>query len=182
VTKLPPRIIAVGLLLALGLTPQLLRAQFRDPTGPDRQGGPAGWAPVAVGARVGFDNAQSEPMVGALVRIPVLPSGAVELLPNVDVTFRPGFKEYQFNFEAVYVLGGRRGGLYFGGGAGFRNSVFSPDPTVPRRNEGTYSIVAGVRIGNLGRIRPEIESRWIFQDALIRDPRLVAFGVSLALW
>ena len=168
-----------ALAFSLALLPHGLEAQFGS--GPGRAA-PAGWAPAAVGVRVGFDNAQSEPTVGALVRIPVLPNGSVELVPNVDVTFLPGFKAYQFNFEAVYLTEGRAGGFYLGGGPGFRNSVFGPDPSAPRRNERTFSLVVGVRLGGLDRFRPELETRWILQDEQARDPRLVAVGVSMALW
>ncbi len=173
----PPQ--AFVLALSMALFPHGLQAQF----GPSNaQSAPTGWAPAAVGLRVGFDNAQSEPTVGAFLRVPVLPSGSVELLPNVDVTFLPGFKAYQFNLEAVYLTEGRAGGFYLGGGVGFRNSVFGPDPAAPRRNEQTFSVVVGVRLGGLGRFRPELETRWILLDAQARDPRLVALGVSMPLW
>ena len=171
---------AVVLVFALALAPGVAHGQFARPAA-----GPAdatGWPAAALGVHVGFDNAQSEPVVGARLHIPILPSGVVELLPNVDVTFFPEYKEYQTNFELVYMTAGRRGGLSVGGGAGFRNSPFSPDPNAPRRNERTFSLVAGVRFGGLGRFRPEAETRWIFQDELVRDPRLVVIGVSMALW
>jgi len=167
------------LVLALALVPRAAQGQFRAGA---NAADTTGWAPAALGVHVGFDNAQSEPVVGARLHIPVLPSGAVELLPNVDVTFFPHYEEYQANFELVYVSAGRRGGIYAGGGVGFRNGPFSPDPDAPRRNERTLSLMAGVRLGGLGRIRPEVETRWIFQDELVRDPRLVVIGVSLALW
>lgn len=172
----PATILAV---LCLSISPGAAQAQFQ-------QGGPGsaepGWAPAGIGIRAGFDNAQSRPMLGAMVRIPVLPNGAVELLPNADVTFLPGLKQYQANFELVYLLDGRRGGFYGGGGIGVRNSVYGPDITAERRNERTYSLVLGIRFGALGRIRPELETRWIFLDEQVRDPRLVTFGATLALW
>ena len=165
--------------VCLSLLPGTLHAQFQ-------QGGQAGanpgWAPASVGVRVGFDNAQSRPMLGAMLRIPVLPNGTVELLPNADVTFLPGLKQYQFNLELVYVLDGRRGGFYAGGGIGLRNSIFGPDPAAARENEQTYSLVIGIRFGAIGRIRPELETRWIFVDQQVRDPRLVTFGATVALW
>jgi hypothetical protein len=165
--------------LCLSMLPCTVHAQFQ-------QAGPAGanprWAPPGVGARVGFDNAQSRPMLGAMVRLPVLPSGAVELLPNADVTFLPGLKQYQVNLELVYLLDGRRGGFYGGGGIGLRNSIFGPDATAGREYKRTYSLVFGIRFGGLGRIRPELETRWIFLDQQVRDPRLITFGATVALW
>jgi hypothetical protein len=165
--------------LCLWILPGTVHAQFQ-------QGGPAGanpgWAPAGVGVRVGFDNAQSRPMLGAMLRLPVLPSGRVELLPNADVTFLPGLKQYQVNFELVYVLDGRRGGFYGGGGMGLRNSIFEADPAAARENKPTYSLVFGIRFGAVARIRPELETRWIFLDQQVRDPRSVTFGATIALW
>ena len=120
-------------------------------------------------------------MIGALVRIPVLPSGTVEIVPNADVTFLPGIKEYQLNLDAVYVTGGGRGGLYAGGGIGSRNSRYSPDPAVSRRNDLTFSVVAGARLGG-PRFRPELEIRWILQSEYVRAPRPAMIGLSVALW
>jgi hypothetical protein len=156
-------------------------AQFRAGAGAGA-GEATGWAPIAVGAKVGFDNAQSAPMVGALVRIPVIPSGSIEFMPNADVTFLDGFEIYQLNLEAVYLSQGRRGGFYSGGGIGFRNGIFSANPSDPRTTERVYSIVLGARFGGLGRVRPELEIRFILQDEQIRDPRTAMFGASVALW
>ncbi len=165
--------------LCVSMLPAGLQAQFA-------QGGPrgadTGWAPAGVGIRVGFDNAQSRPMVGAMARIPVVPSGSIEILSNGDVTFLPRLKQYQLNLELVYLLSGRRGGLYGGGGIGVRNSVFGPDPTADPRNERTFSVVAGIRFGGLGRIRPELETRWILLDEPTRDPSVVNFGATITLW
>jgi len=159
--------------------PRPAHAQFRAGAGP---GEATGWAPIAIGAKVGFDNAQSSPMVGAIVRIPILPSGSFEFMPNADVTFLDGFKVYQLNLEAVYLSQGRRGGFYSGGGIGFRNGVFSANPNDPRTTERVFSIVAGARFGGLGRVRPEFEVRWVLQDEQVRDPRIVLVGASVALW
>ena len=157
------------------------------PSGADAQLGGAqaderGWAPASIGARVGYDNSQRGWMAGGYVGIPVLPNGSVEILPSFDVTFLQGFEEYQTNFEAVYLTGNRRGGVMAGGGVGFRNSVFGPDPTAERRSELTFSLVLGARLGTLGRFRPQVETRWILQDEWPRDPRHVSLGVAVALW
>jgi hypothetical protein len=164
--------------VALLVVPASVQAQFR--AGP--QGESRGWAPASIGARVGYDNAQRGWMSGGFVGIPVLPSGMVELLSSFDVTFLPGFDEYQTNFEAVYLSGDRRGGLMAGGGVGFRNSVFDPDPSAPRRTVLTFSLVIGARFGTLGRFRPQVETRWILQDEWPRDPRQLEVGVGVALW
>src|SRR5687768_4445515 len=170
------RTLAAGLALLVCAAP--VQAQF----GAGSQGNAPGWAPPSIGGRVGYDNSQRGWMAGGFVGIPILPSGAVELLPSFDVTFLPGFKEYQANFEAVYFTGERQGGLIAGGGVGFRNSVFSSDPTADRRTITTFSLMIGARLGTLGRFRPQVETRWILQDEWPRDPRHVVIGVGFALW
>jgi hypothetical protein len=169
---------AFTLLHTFFLTPNTLHAQF----GAGPEGGARRWAPASVGTRVGYDNSQRGWMAGGFVGIPVLPSGIIELLPSFDVTFLEGFEEYQTNVEAVYFTGDRQGGLMVGGGVGFRNSVFSADPTAERRTEMTLSIMIGARLGTLGRFRPQVETRWILQDEWARDPRHVSLGVGFALW
>ena len=137
-----------------------------------------GWAPALIGARVGYDNRLRSGIVGAQIHIPVVRSGLVEILPNADVTFQP-FKEYQFNLEAVYVLGDQTGGgLYAGGGVGFRSLVFSG----PREIHPTLSLVGGLKLGGLGRVVPQVEFRWLFVDDLLIDPQQVTLGVSIGLW
>ena len=169
---------AFMLVLTLPLTPVSLHAQF----GGGSDGSPSRWAPATVGARVGYDNSQRGWMTGGFIGIPALPSGIIELLPSFDVTFLEGFEEYQTNVEAVYLTGDRQGGLMVGGGVGFRNSVFSADPTAERRTEMTFSLMIGARLGTLGRFRPQVETRWILQDEWRRDPRHVSLGVGFALW
>ena len=56
------------------------------------------------------------------------------------------------------------------------------DPEAARRNEMTFSLMIGARLGNLGRFRPQVETRWILQDEWPRDPRHVTLGVGVALW
>lgn len=176
---IPVRPASLVAALCLSLLPTAVHAQFAQGGSADAD---AGWAPAGVGIRAGFDNVQSRPMLGAMARIPVVPRGSIELLPNADVTFLPGLKQYQLNLELVYLLSGRRGGFYGGGGIGLRNSVFGPDPTADRRNERTFSLVAGIRFGGLGRIRPELETRWILMDEPTRDPSVVNFGATITLW
>ncbi|SVB96625.1 uncharacterized protein METZ01_LOCUS249479, partial [marine metagenome] len=79
-----------------------------------------GWEPISIGVHAGYDNRNQQEMLGAQLRIPVLPSGRVELITNTDVTFLKSLKEYQTNFEAVYMLTPGRGGFYGGGGIGLR--------------------------------------------------------------
>ena len=169
-----------SLLVGLALTthPGVLEAQFGSGAPIDT----TGWAPASIGVRGGYENELQGWMVGGFVGIPVRSNGSVELVPSGDVTFLPGFEEYQGNLELVYVTGGRRGGLIAGGGMGMRNSVFGPDPDAARRTVTTFSLMIGVRLGAVGRFRPQVEGRWILQDEWAGDPRHASVGVGFALW
>jgi hypothetical protein len=155
-----------------------LHAQF----GAGQAADTMGWAPASIGVRGGYDNELQGWMAGGFVGIPVLPNGSVELLPSGDITFLPGFKEYQGNLELVYITGSRRGGVMAGGGIGLRNSVFGPDPNAARRTVTTINLVLGARLPLLGRFRPEVQVRWVLQDEYQRDPRHVLIGAGMTLW
>ena len=175
-TPTSPRFLAVALVFAA--MPTALHAQFG--------GGPpvptTGWAPASIGVRGGYDNSLEGWMVGGFLAVPVLPRGSIELMPSADITFLPGFKEYQGSLDLVYLTAGRRGGVYAGAGVGVRNSVFGPDPDAERRSVLTFDIVTGLRLGSGSRIRPLVEIRWILQDEYGRDPRHVELGVGFSLW
>ena len=101
------------LLLALALSfaaPVALAAQGAQ----DEFPGP--WAPPSLGVRGGYDNQQRRYVLGGQLRLPVLPRGQVELMPNVDVTFARGLKEYQYNLELVYVFEGDSATVSFAAG------------------------------------------------------------------
>lgn len=172
-THVPAALAALVLLLLYSTEAQ---AQLGRPTAEE-----SGWAPVAVGVRVGYDNTQRQEMVGAQLRIPILPQGTVELIPSADVTFLSGLKEYQYNLEAVYVLDGRSGAFYGGGGVVWRNSIFG-DPADGRETAQGYTILAGLRFVGLGFLIPQIEYRWNFVDELPFTLHQVTLGVDIALW
>jgi hypothetical protein len=141
---------------------------------------PEGWAPPSVGVHFGYDNRQRSSLVGGQLRLPVLPSGEIELMGSANASFVNGFTDYQYNFEVVYVLDGRAGGLYGGGGLGLRSALFST--TGGRTTEMGYTGVLGIRLVGLGLIVPQIEYRWIFIDAASFTYQQLTFGASLALW
>jgi hypothetical protein len=172
------RLRSLVLVLLLVAPPGSLQAQFRAGTPVDT----TGWAPASIGVRGGYENELQGWMVGGFVTLPVRSNGSVELVPSGDITFLPGFKDYQGNVEVVYLGGARRGGLFLGAGVGVRNSVFGPDPDAPRRTITTFSLMFGARLTTIGRFRPQVETRWIFQDEWAGDPRHVAIGVGFALW
>jgi len=140
------------------------------------------WPAPEIGIRAGYDNGQRQEVLGALLRIPVLRSGHVELMPSGDITFLSGLKEYQFDAEAVYLLSGREGGFYGGGGIGLRNTVPASDLDAGRQTFTTYSIVVGVKFVRLGPLNLLFEYRRIFADEFAVDPQMIVLGLTLPVW
>jgi len=165
---------ALPLVAAFCFVPALAFAQGA-PGGSSR-----GWAPVLLGVRFGYDNNSTGSVAGAQVRIPVIPSGYAELVPNGEITFHPGLREYDYALDLVGVSGGRRGGIFAGGGVTWRNTLYDG----PGRETKVWGdVVAGVRTGRLGRVplSAQLELRWVFLRGPV-DPRLLTFGVNFPLW
>ena len=118
VSRLSSKWPAVALLTLI--TPLATEGQRRG----SQQAAAASWPSITVGAKVGYDNNSKGEVLGAQLRVPLLRSGAVELMPSAEVTFLAGLKEYQYVVEALYLLAGRRGGPYVGGGLAFRNTLY----------------------------------------------------------
>lgn len=169
-------LLAPGLLLAVA--PSSVLAQRMG--GPSLDGG-GGWSPIQVGVHAGYDYNSTGSLMGAQVRIPVIPSGYVELMPSTDVTFLTGLKEYQYNMEAVVVSGGRRGGFYAGGGGVWKSSIY--DDGGGRETRPGWTAVVGVKTGAMvgPGINVQIETRWVFLRGPVK-PRMLTFGVNLPLW
>lgn len=155
-------------------------AQFRQPG--ESVGTSSSWPAISIGPRIGYDQGSSGEMVGLQVHVPVIRSAHVELMPNADVTFLTALREYQLNLEAVYVTGGRLGGLYLGGGVAFRNSIYGSDPATPRSTERGWSAVVGVRATGAAVFGIQLEARWTFLDVDVRDPRTISLGINFPLW
>lgn len=141
-----------------------------------------GWPAPAVGVRIGFDQSASGEVIGAQIRVPVLPSGRLELVPNADVTFLNNLKEYGFNVDAVFVSGGRRGGLYLGGGLAMRNSIFTAEIGGARETEVGYGAVVGLKAGGPAGLVTQVEFRWSFLPDVDYDPRGITIGLNFPLW
>lgn len=140
------------------------------------------WPPISIGARFGYDQSANGEVVGAQLRIPVLRSGAVEVVPNGDITFLSRLREYGLNVDVVYVRGGSLGGIYLGGGFAMRNSIFGIDPGEDRSNELGYGAVLGLKTGTGRGIGTQVEFRWSFLPGVDYDPRAVTLGVNIPLW
>jgi hypothetical protein len=121
-------------------------------------------------------------VVGAQLRVPLLRNGHVEVVPNGDITFLTRVREYGVNVDAVYVSGGSRGGMYFGGGLAVRNSIFSADAEGTRETSSGLGIVVGAKAGGPGGLGTQIEFRWVFLPDLDYDPRAITLGLNVPLW
>lgn len=169
--------LAAAFLLALAPSSLLAQRMGGPPPGSDE----GGWSPIQIGVHGGYDYNSTGSLLGAQVRIPVLPAGWVEIMPSTDVTFLTGLKEYEYNLEAVVVSGGRRGGFYAGGGLGWRNTIYDDGAGRETRTAGT--VVVGLKTAGMAGpgISVQIESRWIFVRGPVK-PRALTFGVNLPLW
>ena len=180
-SRLSSKWLTVGLLTFI--TPIATEGQRRGP----RQPAAAAWPSVTIGAKAGYDSKARGEVLGAQLRIPLLRNGTVELMPTADVTFLTGLKEYQYAVEALYLLSGRRGGLYVGGGLAFRNTIYAvdpnlpADPNLPRETRQGYSVVVGTKFGGSGGFGAQLEIRWVFIKQSPIDPQVVTFGVNIPL-
>lgn len=172
VVSLP--VLVVLLVLAAPADAQRVRPGSRPEPGP-------GWTPINVGVRLGWDGRANGSLLGGQLRLPVLPGGKVELLSGGDVTFVGGTKDYQLNVEAVFQPTGGRGGLYFGGGVGWREGLFTV--AAGRQRVATKNVVLGLRSpGAIGILGAQLEFRWIFPSDIQFDPQPFSIGLNLPLW
>ncbi len=140
------------------------------------------WAPIAVGVRFGLDQEAGGEVIGGQIRLPVVRSGLVEFVPNVDVLLLSGVKEYQYNLNLAYVPGGAGGGIFLEGGVGWRDSVLgSSDPTAPSRTYFGFNLGAGGRT-NVGPVQLEILIRWVFLNDTSFRPNPASLGFNFPLW
>ena len=165
----------LGLVTPIGLEAQVRRGRAVDP---DR----LPWTPISIGPRAGYDEKARGAVLGAQIHLPLLRNGLVELVPTADIIFVTNAQEYQYNLELVFVTAGRRGGLYGGGGVGYRDTVLGGTPADPRSNIFGYSLVLGVRSGTAARFQTQVEVRWIYLEDTTVRPFPVTFGINFPLW
>jgi hypothetical protein len=165
--------------LAISLAPDTLAAQLARLPG-EQAAEP--WLAPDIGARVGFEGPHRHTVLGTMLHVSAVRSGRVAVLPSMDVTFLRGLREYQYNLEAAYFSAARVGGLYLGGGVGFRNTIPPSDPDGGRRTLTTYNVLVGIKLTGLGRVIPMIEFRRAFANDLPVDPQLLALGAMFRLW
>ncbi|MCG6988397.1 MAG: hypothetical protein LJF06_09485 [Gemmatimonadetes bacterium] len=144
-------------------------------------GSSSGWAPVMVGIRFGQQQRTGSWVLGGQARIPILPSGIVEVMPNADITYLTGEKQYQYALDAAWVSGGRHGGLYAGAGLALRRGVFNS--SVGRETKKGWDIVVGLKTmpGRGIPVGIQLEERWTFLHLPV-NPSVLSLGVNVPLW
>ena len=153
----------------------LLLACFTPPLsgqGPG-QASPAGRG-VLLGAHIGLDYLFDGFVVGGQGHFILDPWGVLDLMPNGEAEFRQGITDWQLNADlAVQPIRG----LYLGGGAAFRNTIYRESEG--RETRRGYSVFAGVRPPGSGLLRPQLEMRWTVVGGL--RPRVISVGVNFPL-
>ncbi|MDA0313427.1 MAG: hypothetical protein O2992_15125 [Gemmatimonadetes bacterium] len=140
------------------------------------------WPQILAGIHFGYDDKSNGAIIGVQARIPLLRNGRLEFAPNTDLTFVRGLREREYNLEAVVIPGGRRGGLYAGGGVAWRNSIFTSGPGGPRETIRGFSVLLGLKSGTVAEFfGSQIELRWVFLDGVPFDPQTITFGVNFPL-
>ena len=145
------------------------------------------WPSITIGAKAGYDNNAHAELLGAQLRIPLLRNGLVELMPSADVSFVTGLREYQHSVEALYLLGGARGGPYVGGGLAFRNTIYGREANLLRETRKGYSVVVGSKFEADARFGVQLEIRWVFisesadDEVPPIDPQVVTLGLNIPL-
>jgi len=169
-----PRVPFLVVAMAMASLPQGLLGQGRRASAPAD-----GWPPIEVGVHGGYESPSTGSVLGAQVRIPLHPSGYVELVSTGDVVFLPRLKEYLSGVNLVAVSGGRRGGIYVGGGVTWRNTLYDG----ARATRRFPTIVAGLRSPELfgSRLGTQLEVRWIRVDTAAK-PKVMTLGVNVPLW
>jgi hypothetical protein len=142
------------------------------------------WMPITIGGRGGWEQEQlgSGGTIGAEVHIPVVRDGRFELVPSFDAIFLNVQDEYQYNLDALFVPGGRRGGVYIGGGVAWRESLLAGvGQDVGRANYFGYNIVVGGK-NQIGPVQILLGLRWLLLTDTAFDPSAVNVGLSIPLW
>lgn len=140
--------------------------------------------PITVGIRGGWEQEQigSAGAFGAEVHIPVVRDGRFELVPSFDALFHNVQTEYQYNLDALFVPGRRRGGVFIGGGIAWRESLLAgAGQGVGRDTYFGYNIVLGGK-NQLGPVQILLGLRWTLLSDSAFDPSSVNLGLSLPLW
>ncbi len=169
------RLLRAGALIfitAAAVAPSAVDGQVRRGRQTEEEKPP--WAPVSIGGRIGYDQRFRGEMIGAGLRIPFLRNGKAELNPSADILFATGGRETAYNLEAAFVPGGRRGGIFAGGGVGWRKSPITTE-------DGTlfgYNLSVGGKTYLAPSVQLEALIRWSWLQDSDRNPNSVSLGVN----
>lgn len=175
----PLAVTILALAIALPAAPVDSDAQIRrgrDPEPTDR------WAPIAVGVRVGLDSRANGEVLGAHLRLPVLRSGVVEIVPNAEMTFLRGAKDYQYGVEGAWAPQGTRGGIFLTGGVAWRETPVGTLGSEGARETYLGGVLGGGVRGTVGRLEVELGLRWVFLDGTRYRPTPATLGISYPFW
>lgn len=166
---------AAALLVAVGASE--IDAQVRR----GRQVDETRWAPPSVGVRGGYDQRARAEVLGAQLRVPVVRSGVVEVIPSADIVFLRGAKDYQYALEAAWVPGGARGGVFFAGGVALRDTPLGTATPGERNTFFGYVLGAGAK-SRVGPLEFEVGIRWTFLNDTTYRPNLASLGINYPFW
>lgn len=168
----------IALALIASLAPVESEAQVRRGRAVEQ---PPPRAPIAIGVRFGWDQEAQGEVLGGQIHVPVTRNGTFEIIPNAEMVFVTGTKDYQYNLDAAYVPGGLRGGLMLGAGVGWRDTALGGSLTEPRKTYFGYNAFLGV-LTNLGPLKLELGLRWTFLNDTLLQPNSATFGLNVPLW
>ena len=130
------------------------------------------WMGAMVGAHAGVDYLFDGFVAGGQAIFLVDPWGRLALIPNAELEFRRGLRDWQANADAA-VMPAR--GIFVGGGLAWRNTIFEEE--LGRETKQGYSAFVGYREPpSPGQFAPQIELRWSFIDRL--RPRTLTIGLN----
>jgi hypothetical protein len=142
------------------------------------------WAPVAFGLRAGWqqDPIANGSLLGGELRVPLLRNGIVELVPSADFVWLPTTEESQYNADVLFVPQGPQGGVFAGGGVGWRDSPYGASAAGDLRE--TYfgvNLVVGGRTP-IGPLQLTAALRWTFLRGSDYSPNTLTLGLNYPLW
>lgn len=167
-------LLALGAIIGPDAAAQVRRGRTQ-PTAPP-------WSPISIGVRFGWDQVAVGEVLGAQLRIPVVRSGVVEIMPHAELVWPRRSRDEQVGVEVAFVPGGVRRGVFLAGGVAWREtSLGAQTAGGPRDSFFGYSLALG-GMARLGRLEVEAALRWVFLNDSNYSPNAATVGVSFPFW